>query len=47
MSFLEISLETANKFNAWGWRGSIVGALITAIAVCFLMWETLSRAVQF
>ncbi len=35
-----VSLETGNKFYAWGWRGSIIGAVITAIAVVFLMWGT-------
>jgi hypothetical protein len=43
MAWLNISLETANKFYAWGWRGSILGAVIAAIAVIFLMWGTRVR----
>jgi hypothetical protein len=43
MAFLNISVETANKFYAWGWRASILGAVITAIAVIFLMWGTRVR----
>src|SRR5258708_39918623 len=39
----EISLETANKFYAWGWRASILGALVTAIGVILLMWGTRVR----
>jgi len=40
MSYFDVSLDTANKFYAWGWRGSIIGAIVTAIAVVFLMWGT-------
>jgi hypothetical protein len=38
MAFWNISLDTANQFYAWGWRASIAGAIITAVAVSFLMW---------
>jgi hypothetical protein len=40
MSYFDVSLDTANKFYAWGWRGSIIGAIVTAIAVVFLMRGT-------
>jgi hypothetical protein len=43
MALVNISLDTANRFYSWGWRGSIIGALITAVAVCFLMWGTRVR----
>lgn len=43
----DISLERANQFYTWGWRGSIAGALITAAAVCFLMWGTRVRDRDF
>jgi len=43
MPFFDISLETANKFYAWGWRGSIIGAVITAISVIILMLGTRIR----
>jgi hypothetical protein len=43
MPFFEISLETANKFYAWGWRASIAGAVITAIGVILLMYGTRVR----
>jgi hypothetical protein len=39
----EISLETANKLYAWGWRGSLLGAGITLLAVSLLMWGTRVR----
>jgi hypothetical protein len=43
MPFFEISLETANKFYAWGWRASIAGAVITAVGVILLMYGTRVR----
>jgi len=43
MSWLDVSLETGNRFYTWGWRGSILGAIITAVAVIFLMWGTRVR----
>jgi hypothetical protein len=46
-SIFDISLERANQFYTWGWRGSIAGALITALAVCFLMWGTRVRDRDF
>ena len=42
-----ISLETANKFYAFGWRASLVGAVITAIGVVFLFWGTRVRDHDF
>ncbi len=47
MSIFDISLETANEFYAWGWRFSIVGAVITAFAVFFLNWGTRIRDHSF
>jgi hypothetical protein len=47
MSLLDISLETANSLYKWGWRGSIVGAVITAVAVAALMWGTRVRDRDF
>jgi hypothetical protein len=47
MGLLDISLETANEFYAWGWRASIAGAIITAVAVVFLMWGTRVRDHDF
>ena len=47
MSFFDVSLDTANRFYAWGWRGSIAGAVITAVAVVFLMWGTHVRDRDF
>jgi hypothetical protein len=47
MSFFDVSLETANKFYVWGWRGSLAGAVVTAVAVVFLMWGTHIRDRDF
>ena len=47
MSWIDVSLETANRLYVWGWRGSIGGALITAIAVVLLMWGTRVRDKDF
>jgi hypothetical protein len=41
--FLDISTQTANKFYAWGWRGSLIGAVLTAVSVGFLYWGTRVR----
>jgi hypothetical protein len=43
MPWLDVSLDTANRFYTWGWRGSIIGAVVTAISVIFLMWGTRIR----
>jgi hypothetical protein len=43
----QISLETANKFYAWGWRASLAGAVVTAIGVVFLFWGTRVRDRDF
>lgn len=42
MSF-DLSLDTANQIYAWGWRLSVVGALVTAIGVGLLMAGTRVR----
>jgi hypothetical protein len=47
MAFFDISLKTANKFYTLGWWGSIVGAIVTAVAVIFLMWGTRVRDHDF
>lgn len=39
----QISLALANRFYAWGWRASIMGAVITAAGVLFLFWGTRVR----
>jgi len=43
MPLLDVSLETANKLYAWGWKGSIAGAAITLVAVFILMLGTRVR----
>jgi hypothetical protein len=43
MSLFQISLDTANRFYAWGWRASIAGAVVTLIGVILLMWGTRVR----
>jgi len=43
MAWFDISLETANKLYLWGWRGSLLGASLTALSVIFLMWGTRVR----
>ena len=47
MSFFDVSLETANEFYAWGWRASVLGALVTAFGVGLLMWGTRVRDHDF
>jgi hypothetical protein len=42
-NIFDVSLDTANQFYSWGWRGSIAGALITTGAVILLMWGTRVR----
>jgi hypothetical protein len=43
MPLFDISLDTANKLYAWGWRGSLLGAVVTLVAVSLLMWGTRVR----
>ena len=43
MALVDISLETANKLYAWGWRGSLLGAVVTLVSVALLMWGTRVR----
>jgi hypothetical protein len=40
---LDVSIETANKFYAFGWRASLVGAFVTLIGVALLFWGTRVR----
>ena len=47
MTLLDISLDTANQFYAWGWRASIFGALVTFFGVAFLYWGTHVRDQNF
>jgi hypothetical protein len=47
MGFFYISLETANRFYTWGWRLSVLGAVLTAVGVGFLMWGTRVRDGDF
>jgi hypothetical protein len=47
MSFGNISLELANEFYSWGWRASLLGALITFFGVAFLFWGTRVRDNDF
>jgi hypothetical protein len=47
VSFFDISLETANKFYSWGWKASIIGALITLVGISLLMWSTKVRDRDF
>jgi hypothetical protein len=47
MAFWNISLELANEFYAWGWRASMIGALITFFGVAFLFWGTRVRDGDF
>jgi hypothetical protein len=46
-SYLNISLETANKLYSWGWKASLIGAAITLIGVTLLMWGTRVRDHDF
>jgi hypothetical protein len=43
----EIPLETANRLYAWGWKASLVGAIITAVGVILLMLGTRVRDRDF
>ncbi len=47
LSFFDISLPTANKLYAWGWKASLFGASITLIGVILLMWSTRVRDHDF
>ena len=47
LSFLDISLRTANKFYSLGWKSSLVGAFITLIGITLLMWGTRARDHDF
>src|SRR4051812_4584706 len=43
----DVSLETANKFYAYGWIASLLGAAVTFTGVVFLMWGTRVRDHDF
>ena len=47
LTFLDISLETANKIYSLGWKLSFSGATITLIGVSLLMWGTRIRDHDF
>lgn len=47
LSFLDISMETANIFYKWGWKASLLGAVITLISVSLLMMGTIVRDHEF
>jgi hypothetical protein len=40
---LNISLDRANQFYAWGWRFSVIGAAITLFGIWLLWWGTRVR----
>ncbi len=40
MALFDISLDTANRFYAWGWKASLLGAALTLLGVLFVMWGT-------
>jgi hypothetical protein len=44
---LDISLDRANQFYTWGWRASVVGAVVTALGLGFLYWGTRVRDREF
>jgi hypothetical protein len=43
----DISLDTANRFYAFGWRASVIGAAITMVGILFLFWGTRVRDRDF
>jgi hypothetical protein len=45
--FLDISLDRANQFYAWGWRASVLGAVITMCGVGLLWLGTRVRDHDF
>jgi hypothetical protein len=47
MGLFHVSLDTANRFYAFGWYGSLGGVAITLIAVMFLMLGTRIRDRDF
>ncbi len=46
-AFFDIGLGRANQFYTWGWRASIVGALVTFLGLGFLYWGTRVRDREF
>jgi hypothetical protein len=47
MALFDISLETANTFQAWGWRLALGGVVITVLGVGILLWGTRVRDRDF
>jgi hypothetical protein len=45
--FLDISLARANQFYTWGWRASVIGAVITMCGVGLLWLGTRVRDRDF
>jgi hypothetical protein len=45
--FFDISLGRANQFYAWGWRASVIGAVITMCGVGLLWLGTRVRDRDF
>jgi hypothetical protein len=43
MALFDISVETANTFQAWGWRLALGGVVITILGVGILLWGTRVR----
>jgi hypothetical protein len=47
MALFDISVETANTFQAWGWRLALGGVVITVLGVGILLWGTRVRDRDF
>jgi hypothetical protein len=47
MDLFDVSFDTANQLYAWGWRASVVGAIITMFGVGLLAWGTRVRDHDF
>jgi hypothetical protein len=45
--FFDISIDRANQFYAWGWRASVVGAVVTMCGVGLLWLGTRVRDIDF
>jgi hypothetical protein len=45
--FFDISIDRANQFYTWGWRASVLGAVITMCGVGFLWLGTRVRDINF
>jgi hypothetical protein len=47
MILLDLSLDAANRFYAWGWRMSLIGAAITGVGLLFMTWGNRVRDQDF